>query len=277
MAGVRTSPQSQGALRHTSTAKRSTGLGHRIWASKWMLRSIALAAGLLVWQLVAWWSGPAWAPTVPATLEAGVAVFSDGYHLTLLKSLQQMFVGFAITTVIAIPVGVLMGRSRIADGILSPWVTNLFSSPKEALLPLLIILFGTDFEYRVSVVVLFSVFFVIINTAAGIRYADAAMLDVARSFRTPPIRMMTRVLMPAASPFIVAGMRLGLGMALKAMIIAELWVSYGTGGLIDQIGEQRDLPMFFALATLIIIAAALISQLLLILELRLRRHMGVEE
>ena len=266
-----TKPKHSAQAAEPGVEQLNISLWQKLSNSATALRLTALAVTLAVWQLIAMWAGPAWWPSVDATAVAMVQVFTEGYELTLLNSLQQMFIGFGITLIIGIPIGILMGRSRIADGILSPWVTNLFSSPKEALLPLLIILFGTDFEYRVSVVILFSVFFVVINTAAGIKYADAAMVDVAKSFCTPPVRMITRVLLPAASPFIVAGMRLGLGMALKAMIIAELWVSYGTGGLIDQIGEQRDLPMFAALAILVIAAAAIISQSLLMLENRLRR------
>jgi ABC-type nitrate/sulfonate/bicarbonate transport system permease component len=239
--------------------------------SRWALRAICWGSLLVVWQLIAITQGPSWWPTVPATAEAMVEVFENGYYLTLLDSLEQMFAGFAITLVVAIPMGVAMGRSRIADGLLSPWVTNLFSSPKEALLPLLIILFGTGFEYRVAIVILFAIFFVVMNTAAGVRYVDASLLETARAFRTPRLRMTTQILLPAAAPFVVAGTRLGLGMALKAMVIAELWVSHGTGGLIDQAAEQRDLPMFFALATLVIVVAATISQSLLWVESRLRR------
>jgi len=255
------------------------GALRRIWrwcGSKWGVRILAWSFLLVLWQLVAWWAGPQWTPTVQATLGALGDVFQRGYHLTLLTSLGQMFAGFFLTMIIAIPVGIAMGRSKVAAGLLGPWVTNLFSAPKEALLPLLIILFGTGFEYRVSVVVLFSVFFLVMNTSAGVRYADASLMETAVAFRTPPVRMVTRVLIPAAAPFIVAGMRLGLGMSLKAMIIAELWVSFGTGGLIDQVGAQRDLPMFYALSLLIIVVAAAISESLLILEKRLRRSAGVE-
>ncbi len=239
--------------------------------NKWALRAICWGSLLVLWQLIAIVRGPSWWPTLQATAEAMVEVFENGYYLTLLDSLEQMFAGFGLTLIAAIPLGIAIGRSRIADGLFSPWVTNLFSSPKEALLPRLSILFGTGFEYRGASVVIFSIFFVVMNTAAGVRYVDVNLLETARAFRTPRLRMARTILLPAAAPFVVAGMRLGLGMALKAMVIAELWVSYGTGGLIDQAADQRDLPMFFALAVMVIIVAALISQSLLWLEERLRR------
>lgn len=241
--------------------------------TRWGIRFLGIAAVLVVWQLIALYMGPTWTPTVSATAGAVVEVFTEGYILTVLVSLQQMFAGFFITLAVGIPIGILMGRSRIADDLLSPWVMGLFSSPKEALLPLLIILFGTDFEYRVSVVVLFSLFFVVMNTAAGVRYVDRGLLEAAHAFRTPPLRLATQVLVPAAAPFVVAGIKLGLGMAFKAMIISELWISMGTGGLIDQVGSQRALPLFYALALVLIVIAVSIYASLNWLEHRL--HFGV--
>lgn len=247
----------------------------KAWGHKWFVRLVIWGLLLLCWQIAAMAKGPTWLPTVPALAGGMVDVFRFGYQLTLFESLQQMFFGFLITTVAAIPLGVLMGRSRFAADFFSPWVNTLFSSPKEALLPLLIILFGTGLEYRVSVVVLFSMFFVVMNTAAGVRHADKQLIETANAFLTPPLRVVTRVIIPAAAPFIVAGMRMGLGMALKAMIVAELWVSYGTGGLIEQIGEQRLLPLYFALSLLVILVAAVITQSLQWLEQWLRKNKGM--
>jgi ABC-type nitrate/sulfonate/bicarbonate transport system permease component len=238
--------------------------------TKWGVRTLAVAAILLAWEAVALWKGPTWTPTVGATASAMVTVFTEGYYLTLLESLETMFAGFALTLLIGLPLGVLMGVSRIADDLLTPWTMGLFSSPKEALLPLLIIMFGTGFNYSVSVVVLFALFFVIMNTAAGVHYADRQLLETARAFCTPRIRFATRVLLPAAAPFVVAGMRLGLGMAFKAMIIAELWISTGTGGLIDQVGAQRQLDLFYALAALLVALAVTIYLVLSWVEDRLR-------
>lgn len=239
--------------------------------NKWVVRALVWGGLLVIWQVIAMIRGPAWLPTIPATLEGVGDLFSAGYHITILESLEQMFAGFFLSLLIAIPLGVLIGVSRWFEDFSSPWLTTLFSAPKEALLPLLIIVFGTGFQYRVAVVVLFAVFFVVINTASGVRYADKQVLETARAFVTPRIRVVTRVILPAAAPFVVTGMRLGLSMALKGMIIAELWVSSGTGGLIDQVGEQRALPLFYALALSLIAVAIVLSQTMLWLENYLRR------
>lgn len=253
----------------------ATGAGRGLLNNKWGVRLLALIGFLILWQAVALWKGPTWTPTVQAIMGAMVEVFTEGYYLTVLESLETMFAGFLLTILIGIPIGVLMGVSRIADDFFSPWVMTLFSSPKEALLPLLIILFGVGFEYRVSIVVLFALFFVIMNTAAGVQYADKQLLETARAFCTPRWRFATRILIPAAAPFVVAGIRLGLGMAFKAMVIAELWISTGTGGLIEQVGSNRELDLFYAIAWLLVGLAIAIYLALAWLEERLRH--GIPE
>lgn len=267
VARPRSDPTGGGAAR-----VRGAAVAVKNWLinTKWGVRLLGVIGLLVIWQAVALWKGPTWTPTVQDTASAMVDVFTEGYYTTILESLETMFLGFLLTLAIGIPLGVLMGASRIADDLLSPWVMSLFSSPKEALLPLLIILFGTEFQYRVSVVLLFALFFVVMNTAAGVQYADRQLLETARAFCTPRLRFVTRVLIPAAAPFVVAGIRLGLGMAFKAMIIAELWISSGTGGLIDQIGAQRILPLFYAVAILLVALAVSFYLVLTWVEERLR-------
>ncbi len=139
----------------------------------------------------------------------------------------------------------------------------------EALLPFIIILVGTEFKFRVVVVFLFAIFYVIINTAAGVRAVDPKLLETASAFCTPRLRLFTKIIMPAALPYIITGLRLGLGHAVKGMVIAELWVIVDTGKRLIDLGFARKLPEYFALALWIVIFGAVSSQLLLILQKRL--------
>jgi ABC-type nitrate/sulfonate/bicarbonate transport system permease component len=239
--------------------------------NKWVLRGLAWGALLLAWQVFALIKGPFYLPTVQDTLIDGMATLvSEGHLLTFARTLQQLFIGYGIACLIAIPVGAVMGLFRVMEDLLAPFVNTLFVTSLEALLPLLIIVFGTEFRFRVAIVVLFSVFFPLMNTAAGVRYVDRRLLETARAFNTPPIRLFTRVLLPAAAPSIVAGVRLGLGLALKGMVIAELWIISGTGGLLTHFGRFRQLDAYFALAILIVMVAVAMNQLLLVLQRRLQ-------
>lgn len=244
-------------------------LVRRAGRNKWLLRALVWGFLLLAWQLFAMWKGPFFMPTIPETIAGFGKLLTRGYHLTLLTSLQQLILGFFIASLIGIPLGALIGRSRLAEDLLAPYVNTLFVTAKEALLPLIIIMVGTQLMYRVTVVVLFAFFFPVMNTAAGVRFVDRKLIETATAFCTPKRRIFTQIMLPAAAPFVVAGVRLGLGMALKGMIIAELWVTVGTGGLMKGLGAFRELDVYFALMILIVAVAVGANELLRALERRL--------
>jgi ABC-type nitrate/sulfonate/bicarbonate transport system permease component len=122
-------------------------------------------------------------------------------------------------------------------------------------------------------VLIFAFFFPALNTAAGVRHASRSLLDTARVFHMSRWRTATRVLLPGAGPFVVAGIRLGFGMAVKGMVIAEIWVTLGTGAIMHEAADSRQLGLFFAMALLILVFAAGVSELLSALERFMRRDL----
>ncbi len=243
----------------------------RLLRNKWVLRAVFYGAILVVWQVTAVVKGEFFLPTLQQTARGFVEIFTEGYASTLLGTLQQLFVGFLLALVIAIPVGALMGRFRFVEDVLAPYVNTLFVTPKQALLPIIIVAVGIGFWYRTWVVILFAVFFPIINTAAGVRYVDRELRETARAFQTGRWRMFTRIYLPAAAPFVVAGIRLGFGMAMKGMVIAELWIFSGAGNLLETFSRSPlRLDLYYPLVLLIIIFAVVVNELLKWAERRLR-------
>jgi len=239
--------------------------------NKWVLRALFYGAIAIAWQVTAMIKGEFFLPTIPATITGFFELFTEGYASSLLNSVQQLVLGFVIALAIAIPLGALMGRSKIANDIFAPWVNTLFVTPKQTLLPILIIAFGIGFWYRAWVVILFAVFFPCINTAAGVHYVDRELKETARAFATGWWRMLTRVYLPAAAPFIVAGIRLGFGMAVKGMVIAELWILADTGNLLETFSRSpMRLDLYYALVVLIIGFAVVVNELLKWAERKLR-------
>jgi NitT/TauT family transport system permease protein len=250
----------------------------RLLNNKWFLRLVVYGAIIAAFQITALVQGPFFFPTVPEIIRGMGELFTEGYVRVLGPTLQQLAAGFTLAMAIAIPLGVLMGRYNLAEDLLAPWVSTMYVTSKEALLPIIILVFGLDFGYRVTVVVLFALFFPIINTAAGVRYVERELRETARAFATPPGRMFTRVYLPAAAPFIVAGIRMGLAMAIKGMVIAEIWVFIGTGELLSSFTlAPRRLDLYYALAILIIAVAVVLNQLLKVSEQRLRPYARVQE
>jgi NitT/TauT family transport system permease protein len=265
----------------TEEAPLSTGIAperpkprsrfRRFLGNKWFLRAVFYGAVVVAWQATAVIKGEFFLPTIPDTLRGLVEIFTEGYAASLLGTLQQLVVGFLFALAAAIPLGALMGRFRFAEDLLAPYVNTLFVTSKESLLPVIIVAVGIGFWYRTWVVILFAVFFPTIQTAAGVRYVDHELRETARAFGTRPWRMFTRVYLPAAAPFVVAGVRLGFGMAMKGMVIAELWVLRGTGRLLDTFSSSPlRLDLYYALVLLIVAIAVGTNEALKWAERRLR-------
>ena len=236
---------------------------------RWFQRLVVWGLLVVAWEVLGVILGPFFLPRFSQVFLSMLAAFANGDMTTLASSLRQMFLGFGLAAAVGIPVGLVMGRSQWADYVLGLYVNALFVTSLEALLPFIIILVGTDLRFRVVVVFLFAIFYIIINTAAGVRAIDPNLLETADAFCTPRLKLFTKIVLPAALPYVIAGLRLGLGHAVKGMVIAELWVIVDTGRRLVDLGFARHLPEYFALALWIVIFGAASNQLLLIFQKRL--------
>jgi NitT/TauT family transport system permease protein len=164
-------------------------------------------------------------------------------------SVFELVVGYVIAVVLAIPLGLIFGWYRRLSYMADPWL-NLFNSlPRIALIPLLVLWLGLGVESKIAVVFLGVFFSVIIPTVQGVRTVDRRLLDVARSFRASQRRVFTSVVAPATVPYIVTGLRLGIGRGLIGVIVGELYSqTTGLGVMIVRANEniQPD-RMFFGI------------------------------
>lgn len=144
-------------------------------------------------------------------------------------SLQGFLIGFGIAAVAGIVIGVLMALSKIVFDFLDPWMSALYSTPLIALAPLYIVIFGIGMTTRIAVVVTLALFPIILNTTAGIRTADPNLIETAHAFGANRRQRFFKVLLPSSVPFIVTGLRLGVGRGLMGIVVAEFFGS--TSGL----------------------------------------------
>lgn len=135
---------------------------------------------------------------------------------------QELIYGFALSIIIGLPLGMLMGWYRRLNEALDPFVTFFYSIPRVALTPLLIIWFGIGINSKIAVVFLGAIFAIVINTAAGVRNLDPALIKAARSFGANDAQLFRTVVLPGSVPFILTGLRLGLGHALTGVVVGEL-------------------------------------------------------
>ena len=235
----------------------------------WFQRAVTWGALLVLWELFARSVGPFFFPSLANVLEGYVLAVRDGSLLLVADSFRQMFAGYGLAVVVGVPLGLLIGSFRTVEWLVGPYINILFVTSLAAILPFMILLFGTGFQFRVATVFLFSIFYIVINPANGVRSIDASVTEMSRSFNAGPVKRFVAITFPGSLPFIVAGLRLGLGQAIQGMIIAELWVTLGTGRKLVTLGLDRNLGEFFALASIVVVIGTLLTQGLLVLQRRL--------
>jgi NitT/TauT family transport system permease protein len=203
--------------------------------SDWGVRLGSIALVLLIWEFVAPRFNPLIIRAPSAIFRAfGELIASGELQDALGQSLRELFFGLAIAMVVGVVLGVATGRWRFVYNALDPWVSALYSVPSVALVPLIAVAFRSLGDPpRIATVALFAVFPILINTQQAVRNLDRSLLEVARAFNTSERRLWTDLIIPSAVPFILAGVRLGIGRGLIGMIVAEFFVGLvGLGYLI---------------------------------------------
>ncbi len=189
-------------------------------------------------------------------------------NLTL--SLTTLAAGFFLAVAIGIVIGLLMGRFRAVEHFLDLYVNVLMSAPTTAFVPVLIMWFGLGVESRIAVVFLFAVFVIIINTMTGVKQVDSVLVEMARSFGAKEKEIFFKIILPAAMPAIMAGVRLGMGRAVKGMVTAEMLLTLtGIGAMIMQYGSSFATDSLFAVILTILIIAMITMQAVQWLDRRL--------
>jgi ABC-type nitrate/sulfonate/bicarbonate transport system permease component len=156
----------------------------------------------------------------------------------IMISLNEFIWGFLLAAVVGIVLGILIATSDTVHDFVDPWISALYSTPTVALAPLFIVIFGIDTPSKIAVVFLLAVFPIVINTATGIRATDNVYLEAARSFCASRNQIFTKVLIPSALPFIVAGLRLGIGRGLVGVVVGELFGARGGLGFLILTSSQ---------------------------------------
>ncbi|HYW60544.1 MAG TPA: ABC transporter permease, partial [Xanthobacteraceae bacterium] len=150
-------------------------------------------------------------------------------------------------SVIGIVLGFAMANSATAKRALQPWISGLYATPTIALAPLFILWLGIGIWSKVLVVIFLVLFPVTINTEAGLRTTSERLIEMLRSFGATPRQIFFKVSLPSAVPFILAGLKLGIGRGLIGVVVAELFGSRaGLGRLIAQSADAFNMPELFA-------------------------------
>ena len=231
---------------------------------KWYLnyeRSI-LGGGAVLLFLTAWelttqtgMIKPIFISSPTAIVKAAYALFASGeIYQDLYVSGTEFVVGFALAILFGIPLGLLAGWYRRFYFVIDPFISALYATPRIALLPLIIIWLGIGIWSKVGIVFLGAFFPICVNSLAGVRTVDEELIKAARSFGAGDMRIFRTVVLPSSVPFVLTGLRLGVGRGLVGIVAGELYAATaGIGHLINVAGATFQTAKVFV--GIIVIAA----------------------
>lgn len=180
-----------------------------------------------------------------------------------MQSLQPLAAGFALAVVLGIPMGLLLGRFRWFEAAFGIYVTAGYAMPLIALIPLFVLWFGLGFTVKVAIVTLLSFFPICINTWIGVKAVPKTLVEVGKSFVASPLAILIHIVLPASVPYVMAGIRLAVGKAIIAMIVAEFFTAIsGLGGIILTASNNFETAEMLAPIIVIMVFAVVITALL---------------
>jgi ABC-type nitrate/sulfonate/bicarbonate transport system permease component len=245
--------------------------GRSLWDRPWFLRSLTLVVFAGAWEVTARLIGGLSMPTFIDTVVAGgELLLSSELWQAVYVSNQALVIGFSLAILTGIPLGILMGRSRMLGRIGDPYLSIGMVMPMAGISPLLMVTVGIGLTARVILVYAFSVVVIILHARVGIQQLDQSMVQMARVFGAGERKLWARVYLPGATPAIMTGMRVAVGRAVTGMIVAELiLVSVGLGGLILKLRGMYESAALYATVVVVVAEALLLIQLARMVESRL--------
>ncbi|MEW6452674.1 MAG: ABC transporter permease [Pseudomonadota bacterium] len=215
-----------------------------------MAGTLSVVGGLLAWELIS-----RFLVANPLFLAAPSQIMQAIWSLTLSGQMEkhiwisaiEFALGYVIASIIGIAVGFGMASSAKFKQAMQPWISGLYATPTIALAPLFILWFGIGIWSKVLVVIFLVLFPVTINTEAGLRTTSDRLVEMLKSFGASGRQIFFKVSLPSALPFILAGLKLGIGRGLIGVVVAELFGSRaGLGRLISQSADAFNMPELFA-------------------------------
>lgn len=231
-----------------------------------ILKTLGIISSLAVWQAAVMIGlvSPLAISSPSRIVVAGAAyVVSHQFLVDSETSGSEFVAGFGLAVVIGVALGFATGWMRRLEQFLDPVINFLYASPRVALAPLLILWFGIGVESKIAFIFLMSVFPIIINTALGVHSVDQDLIDLARSLNASSWQLIRTIVFPSAIPFVVTGIRIGLGVGLIGVVVGEFVASTsGIGFTISQAASSYDVNLVFVGVIIIGAAGALLTEAL---------------
>jgi NitT/TauT family transport system permease protein len=237
---------------------------------RWIITLSSVAILTLLWEWFGRDINPVFGSYPSAIAEAFWDLAQSGkLAAAMVESLQPFAVGYGLAILLGIPLGLVIGRYYVAEAALGIYVTAGYAMPLVALVPLLVLWLGLGFKVKAAVVFLMSVFPICINTWLGVTAVPKSLIEVGKSFVAPNTVILRRIILPATLPYIMAGIRLAVGRAVVAMVIAEFFTTIsGLGAIIINSANNFDTATMFVPIVVLMVMAIGLNGLIGLIERR---------
>jgi NitT/TauT family transport system permease protein len=222
----------------------------------------------LVWEVLGRGVNPIFFSYPSAIIAAVPSMIASGeIQRAILQSASPFLVGWGLSIVAGVIVGLLMGRYRMVEALFDYQLTALYSAPNVALVPLFILWFGLGFEAKVAIVLMSAFFPVSINTQAGAALVSKDIIDIARVEQAREDQIFTKIILPGSLPYIMTGIRLSVGRAVIGLVVAEMFTAItGLGGSIVFYSSTYKMDRLFVSVIILSVFGIFLSGAVKVLE-----------
>lgn len=243
------------------------------------VRAASVVVFFAIWEATARGAHPLFVVPPSEVLDAAVELFRNGQlYAMVMESMSHFLIGTTVSIVAGILIGVAIGLWWQAEYVLDPFINGFYAVPKPALVPLYILWFGLETEAKVAMIVSIAIFPVIINTYSGIKDTRGSMLDVGRAYCATEWQIFWKIILPGATPYIMSGIRLAVGLAIIGMIVAEFFTAMvGLGGAIREAGDNFDTAIMYFGILLVGALGVALNEVVAFVERRLSRWRVLEK
>lgn len=230
----------------------------------------SVALFILGWELVSKkeWIDPLFVSSPSEIFQAAVVMVQEpAFWSNMSVSGYEFAVGFIFAVLIGIPIGVLSGWNKIFNAIVNPFISGLYVTPKVALLPVIVIALGIGVESKMLIVFLMAFFPIVLNAQKAMQTLDQNLIKAARTFTASEFQVFKTIALPSTVPFLLAGIRLGIGQGLIGVVVGELFASSaGIGFQLTIDGQNLQTARMFVGIFVITITGLVLSGLVGLLE-----------
>lgn len=230
----------------------------------------ALAVGIIFWEVVGQVAGFRFFPPFSEVIARLIEMIVAGEIMEpLLGSLRNLAIGFTISVVLGIAVGLLMGAYRRVEAALDIYVYALLTAPSLVFAPIMFSIFGLGPEPIIGVIVIYTIFIIIINTASAVQTVPRPLIEMGRSYCGSDWQIFRRIILPSALPLIMAGLRLAGARAVEGMVNGELFIAaVGLGAVISRAGARFDATTVLAVLLLTLTIAFIVVRVIMYIDRR---------